>query len=42
MCSAEFKLLGDYVILDNGVIEPPYANIDFEIVEILKLPSFDD
>jgi hypothetical protein len=38
----EHKLIRDDIIWDNGVIEPTDPSIDFEIVYILKFPSYGD
>jgi hypothetical protein len=38
----ELKLIGDDIIWDNGDIEPADLNIDFQIVSILKFPSYGD
>jgi hypothetical protein len=34
--------MGDVIIWDNGGIELTESNIDFEIVYILKFPSYSD
>jgi hypothetical protein len=42
LSSVELKLIGDDIIRDNGVIESTDPSIDFEIVYILKFPSYGD